>query len=227
MVNLQLKVVPGKVLRSGKHKVRLVVTHNSDTRYIVTAVIIDSFTEFKNGRVVNRSAKDVLNMRLRKIFNTYADRCDSIEYPHSLSCMQLVDMIKSPIGQRKYLLFTEVADEYISQIDESKRSGTTKLYKLAVKQFTNYTGDKIMMEQITPLTINGFIKYLRDNKLASTTTRMYTILVKVIINYAKKLNYVKYNVDPFVTAQLPTAKKRDTGRTVDQGKAMREMEAKT
>ena len=227
MVNLQLKVVPNKVLRSGKHKIRLVITHNGDTRYIPTDIVIDSINEFKNGRVVNRSDKDMLNIRLKKIFNIYQERCDSLEYPHALNCMQLVEMIKTPIGKRKYLKFTEIADEYTSQIDEKKRKGTNQLYKLAVKQFTGYAGDKILMEQITPITINGFIKHMRESNLSSTTIRIYAILVKVIINYAKKLNYVKYDVDPFITAQIPSAKKRDTSITVEQLKAIRDMEVTT
>lgn len=58
--------MPTKVLVGGKHKVRVMVSHNEQTRYILTNIIIDSEAEFKEGRIVKRSDKDILNLRLKK-----------------------------------------------------------------------------------------------------------------------------------------------------------------
>lgn len=45
---------------------RVMVSHNGQTRYIPTDIIIDSISEFKEGRVVKRPDKDILNLRLKK-----------------------------------------------------------------------------------------------------------------------------------------------------------------
>lgn len=79
------------------------------------------------------------------------------------------------------------------------------------------------MEHITPVRINSYIMYLKKKKLSSTTINIYITLLKVIINYAVKMRYVEYKVDPFVTATIPTAKKRDTCITVEQLKIIRDM----
>ncbi len=64
MPTLTLTVVPGKALKDGKHKVRLAVVHNSQTRYIVTDVVLNSAKEWKNGKVVKRDDATYLNMKL-------------------------------------------------------------------------------------------------------------------------------------------------------------------
>ena len=38
---------------------------------------------------------------------------------------------------------------------------------------------------------------LEDKRLSPTTIKIYLTLLKVIINYAKKHNMVKYEIDPF------------------------------
>ena len=51
MATLSLTILPAKALKGGRHKVRIAVAHNSQTRYIVTDVVIDSAKEWKNGKV--------------------------------------------------------------------------------------------------------------------------------------------------------------------------------
>lgn len=66
MPTLKLVIVPAKILSNGKHKVRISVSHNSQTRYIPTDCIIDDLSQFKEGQVVNRSDASYMNMKLRK-----------------------------------------------------------------------------------------------------------------------------------------------------------------
>ena len=44
----------------------------------------------------------------------------------------------------------------------------------------------------------------------------------MIINYAKKMRYVNFEVDPFITAKVPSAKKRDTSITIEKLKRIRD-----
>ena len=58
MANLFITIVPTKVLANGQHKIRIAVSHNWDTRYIPTNIVIDSLNEFKNGKIVSVQIKN-------------------------------------------------------------------------------------------------------------------------------------------------------------------------
>ena len=223
MANLFITIVPTKVLANGQHKIRIAVSHNWDTRYIPTSIVIDSLNEFKNGKIVKRSDKELLNAKLKRIYDTYYERCESIEYADSLTCTQLVKIITSPINGEQHRKFDDIVEEFLSQIDEDDREKTHKLYKLAAKHFIRFTGPGALMEHITPIRINNYLTHLRKSKLSPTSIKIYITLLKVIINYAIKMRYVEYKVDPFVTASIPSAKKRDTYITVEQLKIIRDM----
>ena len=223
MANLFITIVPTKVLANGQHKIRIAVSHNWDTRYIPTSIVIDSLNEFKNGKIVKRSDKELLNAKLKRIYDTYYERCESIEYADSLTCTQLVKIITSPINGEQHRKFEDIVEEFLSQIDEDDREKTHKLYKLAAKHFIRFTGPGALMEHITPIRINNYLTHLRKSKLSPTSIKIYITLLKVIINYAITMRYVEYKVDPFVTASIPSAKKRDTYITVEQLKIIRDM----
>ena len=223
MANLFITIVPTKVLANGQHKIRIAVSHNWDTRYIPTSIVIDSLNEFKNGKIVKRSDKELLNAKLKRIYDTYYERCESIEYADSLTCTQLVKIITSPINGEQHRKSEDIVEEFLSQIDEDDREKTHKLYKLAAKHFIRFTGPGALMEHITPIRINNYLTHLRKSKLSPTSIKIYITLLKVIINYAIKMRYVEYKVDPFVTASIPSAKKRDTYITVEQLKIIRDM----
>ena len=61
MAILNAVIVPAKVLKGGRHKVRISVAHNGETRYIVTDITIESLKEFKNGSIVKRPDAAILN----------------------------------------------------------------------------------------------------------------------------------------------------------------------
>lgn len=209
---------------NGKHKIRIALSHNLATRYIPTNIIIDAENEFKNGKVVKRPDKDILNAQLKKIYDMYYERCMKIEYANTLTCTQLIKMITKPITGERNRKFEDIVEEFLSQIDEEDQTKTYKLYKLAANRFLQFTGPSSLMEHITPVRINNYLNSLKREKLSGTTINIYTTLLKVIINYAIKMRYVEYKVDPFVTAKIPSSRKRDTYITVEQLKKIRDME---
>ena len=46
MAQLNLRILPAKVLKDGKHKIRIMLSHNSAATYIPTDCIIDDIPEF-------------------------------------------------------------------------------------------------------------------------------------------------------------------------------------
>ena len=46
MTTLKAAVVPAKVLKNGKHRIRIAIGHKQETRYIVTRFEIDNTANF-------------------------------------------------------------------------------------------------------------------------------------------------------------------------------------
>ena len=71
MTTLKAAVVPAKVLKNGKHRIRIAIGHKQETRYIVTRFEIDNTANFKGGQVVGVPDAAHVNAKLRGILNSY------------------------------------------------------------------------------------------------------------------------------------------------------------
>lgn len=78
MATLKLTIFKAKVLKDGRHKIRVAVCHKQETCYIVTRFIIDNLSQFKNGQVVKRPDAAMINTKLRNLLNEYQERLDKI-----------------------------------------------------------------------------------------------------------------------------------------------------
>ncbi|WP_291584096.1 phage integrase SAM-like domain-containing protein [Bacteroides sp.] len=222
MAILKLCTVPAKVLTNGKHKIRISLAHNSKTRYIPTECIIDDLSQFKDGQVTNHSEAASMNVKLRNLLNHYQKVIDGIYDVEIYSCSELREII---IKKKDYVnvRFSYVMNEYLSELFEEKRTKSEKLYRLACQSFIKSQGD-ILLSMITPRNIRQFEIHLEDKGLSPTTIKIYLTLLKVIINYAKKHNMVRYEVDPFEFIRMPSANIRELDLTIDELKAIRDME---
>ena len=113
MANLSAVIVPAKVLKGGKHKIRIAVSHNSKTRYIVTDITIDSDKEFKDGRIVKRPDAAIKNAKLRGLLDKYQEALDNLNYIESLTCEELVSQIKE-CDKHKHRTIRSIYEEYVS-----------------------------------------------------------------------------------------------------------------
>lgn len=103
----------------------------------------------------------------------YEERAEQIPYIDVLSYSQLIQILKGPAIGKKHRTFADIANEYLSQIDEEDRAKSYKLYRLAVNKYLSYAGENSLMEQVTPLHINNYIMSLQKSKLSSTTINIY------------------------------------------------------
>lgn len=86
MATLKLTVFKAKVLKDGRHKIRIAVCHKQETSYIITNFIIDSESQFKNGQVVKRPDASMMNSKLRNLLNEYQEKLDAIKNKEIYSC---------------------------------------------------------------------------------------------------------------------------------------------
>ncbi len=221
MAILNAVIVPAKVLKGGRHKVRISVAHNGETRYIVTDITIDSEKEFKNGQVVKRPDAAIMNTKLRGLLQRYQSTIDELAYTNGLTCPELVFQIKNA-GNYKHRTLESIYEEYIANAHIT--AGTLRGYKITWRTISLYISGKTLAEHITHGTILGLDKFLRDRGLKLTTVRNYLVFLMVLLNYAKRCGYVQFRVDPFAGYELPKMEVRQSWLTVEEVCKIRDLE---
>lgn len=223
MATLNAVIVPAKVLKGGRHKIRISVAHNAETRYIVTNIIIDSDKEFKNGTIVRRADAAMLNTKLRGIIQRYQDIIDELPYTSMLSCAELICQLKNA-GNDKHRTLVSVYNE---MIDSSNIKPTSrKQYKIIWNVVSKLIEQNLLVESVNHVTILNLVNKIKKRGVSDSTLWNYLVFVKSIINYAKKLGYAQYKVDPFVGIQMPHVERREAWLTTDEIKKIRDLKIK-
>ena len=222
MATLKLVIVPAKRLVNGKHKIRVALSHNSNTRYIPTNVII-SDGEFKDGMVVNRDDASHLNVKLRNILNYYQNIIDETMQLGSYTCSEVIKLL---LKEHRYsnAKFSDAMKEYLEELKEEERHKSEKLYRLACESFIRECGD-IFLNMITEKDIKTFRRNLEKRHLSPTTVRIFMTLVKVVIHFAEKRKMCKFEDNPFEDITPPSANVRELDLTIREIKAIRDLEA--
>lgn len=222
MAILNAVIVPAKVLKGGRHKVRISVAHNGETRYIVTDITIDSLKEFKNGTVVKRPDAAMLNTKLRGLLQRYQGVIDELAYTNGLTCTELVYQIKNA-GNYKHRTLLSIYEEYMA--NAHIKPGTHKGYVNIWRTISGHLSEKMLVENITHGTILGLDKYLRNKGLKLSTIRNYLVFLMVLLNYAKRCGYVQFRVDPFAGYELPKMEVRQSWITVEEVRKIRDIKS--
>ncbi len=216
MASFNVIVLPSKILRDGRHKIRIAVSHNGETRYIPTNYLVDSPSEVSGNQVVGRGDAGYINVQLRKRLNALQEAYDAIDDPDIYTCSQLVEILKHR-GSLEKKVFETVFAEYICMLHEKGQKASARLYGLARDRFEDYYKSKeILLEAIQPVDIVRFDSFLRKRGCSAATIKTYMSLVKVVIDYAAKMKYVKYEVDPFQLYTMPSYEPRELWFTVEE-----------
>ena len=227
MTTFSIVIVPTKRLANGKHRIRIAVAHQAQTRYIATPFILDSISQLKKGRVVRHENAAQINLCLQRTINEYILILSSIKHANQLTCTQLIHSIQEE-ERKKYLTFDVIAKEFLSTLQSESRIKSYKLYKTAISHFNRFLKKEhdIPLEQIRPSHIHQSLNFLEKRELSSTTVRIYLTLIKVILNYAIKMDYIHYKVHPFAACILPSSRIRNLDLTVDELKSLRDVSLK-
>lgn len=227
MTTFSIVIVPTKRLANGKHRIRIAVAHQAQTRYIATPFILDSISQLKKGRVVRHENAAQINLCLQRTINEYILILSSIKHANQLTCTQLIHSIQEE-ERKKYLTFDVIAKEFLSTLQSESRIKSYKLYKTAISHFNRFLKKEhdIPLEQIRPSHIHQYQNFLEKRELSSTTVRIYLTLIRVILNYAIKMDYIHYKVHPFAACILPSSRIRNLDLTVDELKSLRDVSLK-
>lgn len=192
MATLSLTVVPGKALKDGKHKVRISVAHNSQTRYILTDVILNSTREWKNGKVVKRDDATYLNTKLLQRMQEVQHIIDETPYIEGLSCAELVETITQARARKTHT----IASAFTEMLEVSTAKETTKeRYRTQFKSITSVIPETTLVTHVTPLMVQRFIKK-RGAEVAPITLQTQITLFSQLLNYCQRNGYTDFRVKP-------------------------------
>lgn len=210
MATLKLTLLKSKVLKDGKHKIRVAVCHKEETSYIITRFIIDSEAQFKNGQVVKRPDAAVMNKKLRNLLNEYQEKLDAIKHPNLYDCRQLREILVNGMREEESATFQAVSLEYVKELEEAGSIGYSKMIERNNRYFSEFVKGNILLADITPELIEGYSRFLRIKKgIGDTTNSMLMRQTKTIINKGIKRRIVKYEVRPFINFKIPSSPVRE------------------
>lgn len=210
MATLKLTLLKSKVLKDGKHKIRVAVCHKEETSYIITRFIIDSEAQFKNGQVVKRPDAAVMNKKLRNLLNEYQEKLDAIKHPNLYDCRQLREILVNGMREEESATFQAVSLEYVKELEEAGSIGYSKMIERNNRYFSEFVKGNILLADITPELIEGYSRFLRIKKgIGDTTNSMLMRQTKTIINKGIKRRIVKYEVHPFINFKIPSSPVRE------------------
>lgn len=201
MALLSLVVLPAKVKKGGKHNVRIAVAHNSQTRYIVTDVIIDSIKQWRHGQVVNRPDANILNMRLRQKLAEYEKVLGEQYYLDGLTCSQLVTLLKN--GHENENMTIGGAFDAMLQVADISR-GSEFYYATVKRSAVNFFGKNKLLRTITNSDVLLYQKHLLKKGLSTVTVRNRVVSLGTVYRFGKRNGYVRSDIlDPFNGIRLP------------------------
>lgn len=210
MATLKLTIFKAKVLKSGKHKIRIALCHKGETCYILTRYLIDSENQFKNGLIQKRPDASMMNMHLRSLLNAYQEKLNEVQNQSMYTCRQLKDIISRNVRTSESSTFKSVSTEYIKELILDGRDKYASIIRLSEKYFCEFLRSDIALMDITPELIAGFSKFLKRNKCLSVATEGTVMRhIKVIINQGVKRRMVNYSVHPFIDYIIPASPVRE------------------
>ena len=210
MATLKLTIFKAKVLKNGKHKIRIALCHKGETCYILTRYLIDSENQFKNGLIQKRPDASMMNMHLRSLLNAYQEKLNEVQNQSMYTCRQLKDIISRNVRTSESSTFKSVSTEYIKELILDGRDKYASIIRLSEKYFCEFLRGDIALMDITPELIAGFSKFLKRNKCLSVATEGTVMRhIKVIINQGVKRRMVNYSVHPFIDYIIPASPIRE------------------
>lgn len=224
MASLYPVVLPTKTNAEGLTKVRIALSHQHKTVYIVTPILIKP-SEFKNGRVIRRTDESHLNKRISKYIERYQDRLDEVDNL-SISPAQLKQILerKGDFADSS-TTFQSVVEIYVRKLLSEGRKGYADILNRHCAKFSIFLKGDFPLSLITPDLVVSFRAALnKKESLSDTTINRILAHIKVIINYSVKKGLVTYTRHPFDDCTISQAPRRENFLTLEDIRKIKDAE---
>lgn len=253
MANFQFVVLSSHMNANGECVVKLRVQHNAEKKYISTNVKCKP-DSFRGGRVTGAGAGiknkelDVFMARVTKVYNAI-DFPDGMSCGTLISVLKIgnvqstlkvedalpaaapvpmaIDFTMGAMGPRRTM--KSVYEEFLQNYTKAT---TREIYGNAWSKWVEFAGENVVLQDLNATKINAYINWLKTTPqgkrkkriLSDTTINMYSTNLKILVNYAEKMGYVRYFPHPWATAKVPAANVRDTAITIEQMRKVRDLD---
>lgn len=209
MVRIKLAILKSARAKDGSHKIRIAIGHKSETHYIVTPYSVPSLANFRNGTIIGTPTAHHDNLKLRQLLTDYEDRLERIPNPSDYTPTQLRDHLKR-------MRSTNASTTYLSMFDiimrEQQSDGRqTKILAYARSKIEEYFNGDISLSELTPLSIDNFIRHLRKSGLKPNSINTIIFQSRKVVNRAIRDGIVRYEQHPFAYVHS----ERSTYNTID------------
>ena len=223
-MNIRVVILPLKVLADGTHKLRIAVSHNSQTRYIPTRFTVPSPKNLKNGNVVGVPNAQYINLQLRTRMNDFYKACDELEDIDYYTCAQLVNMLtKRAEGSSGPKTAEEIAEDMLKNRSHAWSKSTVKGFNQGMRRFYEKFGKDFVLATLTHANVLEFHKYLEGLGYSQTSVGMRMDSLKRLVKYAIRHDYVKYKVYPFLDYKGVKSAVRDIALSIEQLRKLRDL----
>lgn len=222
MATIKLSVLKSKPLKDGRYKIRIAVSHRTQTCYITTRFSVSSPTHFKNGSVIKEADSAITNKKLRGLLDTYQDRLDSIRSINLYSCRELTNIIENGAFADEAASFSMASSMFADSLQRENRTKYMGMVVRSCRYFSEYTDD-IRLDAVTPTIINNFATFLRSRTREAQENGRRVLVrcmseasvgttlahVKAVINMAIENELVSYKTHPFAKTKIASTKPRE------------------
>ena len=221
MATLKLCIQPNKPLNAGSHQLRLAISQNGKTAYIVLPEKIDKLSQFRDGVVVGRPDAGILNRRLQSKLFEYQDIFEQIN-TDNYTAVQIKDILVKN-QKHKALSISDVANDHIAS---KQKESTKSSYARTLRYFIDACGD-IPVEMLSHEMVIAFDNYLMVNKEMNSTSRaLHLRQLKAFVMPHIKRGSISFNIQPFADFVMPETLERELDITVEEFKLIRDYEFK-
>lgn len=220
MATLSLTIFKAKVLKDGRHKIRIALRHKHETTYIVTRFII-SENQFKNGQVVKHPEASAINRKLRNILDDLQEKLDSIKHLELYSCRQIKEIISTD-NLSDEQTFSSACSNFVDYLKSEGRDSYALSIERVGRYFRDFARGDILLSDLTPSLVQNFAAFIRKRKVTETTVNTMLAQMKSVINRAIREWNISYDIHPFVTTRISAAPIRKLDLTVQSFNKIRE-----
>jgi hypothetical protein len=224
MTTIKLAVLKHTRAKDGSYKIRISVGHQSETHYIVTKYKVTSFSHFQNGMVVNQPDAPAINIKLRQLLNDYDERLERIYDPDQYTCQQIRDLLKNMRPHQTGVTLRQLTEQNIEDLIKDGRTTTAKMRRGFLDKFMEFAGGDVLLESITPQTIDNYTRWIRANGIGIAYEGMLLNMVKTIINLAIRDGLIRYDIHPFAYCKIRNAEPRELDISVEDTRKIRDYE---
>lgn len=233
-MNLRFVILPNKVLHDGRHRIRLAISHNGDTRYFMTDYYLSSPKSLINGEVSSKvSGSKEMNMKLRAQKDRIEEAYHSIEGAEYFSCSEIVEMIKYKLKESKPKTIHEIFQEVYERKElTGRKKNTLFTYVQAKRIISEFFDPNFMMQSLTELDILRLkdwmgkqrMKRAKDNREGYSDASIEKVLTKLksAYLYAVKRKYFEPKLEIWDDIQIPVSGKRDCELSIDELRRFRD-----